>query len=198
MDGGWQPGGMWRRGGAVLVLVAVLAVAGCGRLLPHLRGVLPAASPPVPPAVVTFTTPDGFVEATHYQILVPLTPHHDTQWRVPAGEPAGLDVLFVNSYVLDASVDGESDAQLRARIAGYARQVKASQATTPSTTTVAGRTAYQQHLEQPDGHRTLHYDTTYVFTDRYLVQVGCQWDRHRQAVQTACRTVLATLRIGAV
>jgi hypothetical protein len=189
---------MLKRGGAVLTLLAVLLAAGCGRALPRPPGTSPAASPPATPVVVTFTTPDGFVATSAYTILVPLTPHHDTQWRVPSGSPAGLDVLFVNSYVLDRGVDTDSPTRLLARIAGYARQVKATRATTPSTTTVDGRTAYQQHIEQPDADRTLHYDTTYIFTDRYLVQVGCQWDHHQQTIQTACQKILNTLEIGAV
>jgi hypothetical protein len=181
----------------VLALLAVLAVAGCGRAPHPTRSAAP--SPPVTPIVVTFTTPDGFVAAHDYTILAPLTPHHDTQWRVPGSAAGtGLDVLFVNSYVLDRGVGGESDGQLRDRIAGYAQLVHASQATTPSTATVAGLPAYQQHIEQPYGSTTLRYDTTFVFTDRYLVQVGCQWDQQRQAIGTACRTVLDTLRIGAV
>jgi hypothetical protein len=189
---------MRRCGGAVLMLVAVLVAAGCGRVAPRAHGSSPAPSPPVTPVVVTFTTPSGFVPTSGYAILVPLTPHHDTQWRVPSTAPTGLDVLFVNSYVLDRGVDGESDTQLRDLIAGYAKQVKATQATTPTTTTVAGRTAYQQHIEQPDGSHTLHYDTTYIFTDRYLVQLGCQWDQQQQPIQTACHTILDTLKIGAV
>jgi hypothetical protein len=182
----------------VLAVLAVTAVAAC-RVVPPAGRSAPAASAPPAPIAVTFTTPDGFVPAGNYTILVPLTPHRETQWRVPGSTAGtGLDVLFVNSYVLDRGVDGESDAQLRARVAGYARQVHAVRASTPTTATVAGYTGYQQQIEQPYDGGTLHYDSTFVFTDRYLVQVGCQWDQQRQAVDTACRTVLATLRIGAV
>lgn len=176
--------------------VLLLLVAGCG---PSRAAGSPAGdtgAPPIPISV-TFRTPGGFHEATGYAILVPLTEHRTTEWRVPAG-PDGLDVIFVNSYVLPEDTGGWSDARRRAEVGRYAELVRARAPRPPTTTTVAGYRAYQQHVDQPDGRATLHYDATYVFTGTFLVQVGCQYDTRKALIRRACAGLLPTLRIGAV
>jgi hypothetical protein len=181
----------------ILVVVAVVwLVAGCGAG-GHGR---PAGGSSVPadPMPVSFRTPQGFEATRAYRILVPLGAHRETQWRVPAGTQ-GLDVIFVNSYVLDHDTDGWSTSRLTAQVRDYATTVAARRPAAPVTaTTVAGLPAYQQHIDQPDGSRTLHYDATYVFLDQFLVQVGCQWRHDRPTIEAGCRRVLSTLVIGAV
>ncbi|BCJ36027.1 hypothetical protein Athai_35300 [Actinocatenispora thailandica] len=178
-----------------LLGTAVLLLTGCGTAP---RQAPTAASTAPPPTTVTFRTPTGFRSAHDYTILVPLTPHGDAQWRVPSGEPEGLDVIFVESYVLSADSDRWSDARKRRQIHDWAGKVHATRASEPTRATVAGLPAYQQRINQPDGDDTLRYDATFVFTGRFLVQVGCQWDQHPTLIRTACRQVLATLTIGAV
>lgn len=178
----------------LVAIVGLLLVAGCAP--PRASGHPVASGPPIPISV-TFRTPAGFHSSDAYAIVVPLTEHRSTQWRVPSG-PDGLDVIFVNSYVLPDDTDGWSDARRRAEVTRYAELVEARSPRRPSTATVAGRRAYQQHIDQPDGSGTLHYDTTYVFTGTFLVQVGCQYDRRRALIERACAALLPTLRIGAV
>ena len=176
----------------------VLLLAGCGGQPRPAQTTSAASSDAVPrPTTVTFATPSGFHRTDAYTISVPLTPHRDSQWRVPDGEPAGLDVIFVNSYVLRADSDDWSDARKRRQLRDWADAVHARHASAPTRTTVDDRPGYRQRIEQPDGGGVLRYDATFVFTGRSVVQVGCQWDRHRALMRTACRRVLATLTIGA-
>lgn len=183
------------RGVRILVaIVGLLLVAGCAPS--HASGHPAAGGPPIPISV-TFRTPAGFHASTAYAIVVPLTAHRSTEWRVPSG-PDGLDVIFVNSYVLPDDTDGWSDARRRAEVSRYAELVDARAPRRPGTATVAGHRAYQQHIDQPYRSGTLHYDTTYVFTGTFLVQVGCQYDTRRALIERACTALLPTLRIGAV
>jgi hypothetical protein len=175
-----------------LLLTAALAVGGCRPSNPTV-----AASPNEParqPAAVTFDTPSGFSATEDYAILVPLLPARVTQFLAPTGMRS-LDVIVVNSYVLDADLSEAGDDQLLLRIGGYARLVRATAMTSAERTRVAGYRAWQQAIEQPGEGGPYRYDTTYVFAGWYLVQVMCQHDDQPDLIATGCRTVLDTLRI---
>src|SRR5688500_16032961 len=67
-------------GAAVALLVAALALGGCGTPRPRVAD-RPASQPtqPTRPASVVFDTPEGFVADLDYRILVPLHPVRESQ-----------------------------------------------------------------------------------------------------------------------
>jgi hypothetical protein len=149
------------------------------------------------PLKVTFDRPDGFAEAEGYHVAVPLYPNGVSRWVRPNVPADALDVIGVQSYLLDHDVSGANADTLTRLVDDYANQVQAKSVTTPVQSTVAGHPALTQSIVQPGAPRgNFTYDATYVFAGPYLVQVMCQYDRARAAVVKACAQVLGSLQLA--
>lgn len=183
---------------AGLALIGVLVLAGNGLgVLVSSRVLSRAAALVNRPLAVTFRIPPGFVEDdVDFKLVVPLYKEVKTRWVRPTDEPPGLDVIFVNSYVTGRDEPGSPEG-VRERIGAYDRQVSAVEATRPVRTQVDRMAAWTQDVYQPIPGTTgfAVYQSTYLFTGQYLVQVGCQWNLEKTEVMSGCRVVLNTLRI---
>ncbi len=201
--------GMLRRmiGRRTSLLCVVLALAlgvlsGC-RQAPldpgfHVPG--PDETPAAAPLRVDFTVPAGWIETYNYSTGNDLYPAPHATFLIPVAaleDPDNLEVLVVISYLTDTDVTGESDAELVSRVKGYATQVK-SALTEPVKTNVSGMPAFAMPLKEPrrdGGFYT--YDATYILSGRHLVQVMCQWDKLKAEVDTACASLLASVKVDA-
>jgi hypothetical protein len=150
------------------------------------------------PLRVDFTVPAGWIEAYNYGTGNDLYPAPYATFLIPADakeDRDNLEVLVVISYLMDADVTGDSDAELISRIKGYATQVK-SAVTEPVRTTVSGMPAFAMPLNEPrkdGGFYT--YNATYILSGRHLVQIMCQWDKQKALVDTACAALLTSVKV---
>jgi hypothetical protein len=148
------------------------------------------------PLKVTFDRPDGFTEAEGYHVAVPLYPNAVSRWVRPNVPADALDVIGVQSYLLDRDMSGADADTLTRLVDDYANKIQAKSVTTAVQSTVADHPALTQSIVQPGAPRgDFTYDATYVFDGPFLVQVMCQYDHARAAIAKGCAQVLASLRL---
>jgi|GEM_PF-5313197 len=149
--------------------------------------------PPSSPATVSYTTPDGF---TLNSATVLVTPLFD-EYTVDIMTMDGVDTyesVFVASYLLPYDTSDYSDDQLVTAIDSLSTVIGKLNSNEPGMTTVAGRDAVQDHIEQEGtSQSTISYDAYFFFDGWYLVQVGCQPNVETGQVEAACQDVMETI-----
>ena len=184
----------------VALVLALGALTGCRQapLDPSYPVPGPHETPAAAPLRVDFTVPAGWIEAYDYSTGNDLHPAPHATFMIPISarqDDANLEVLVVVSYLMDSDVTGQSDAELIQRVKGYATQVK-SAVTEPVKTTVSGMTAFRMPIKEPTRSGGFYtYDATYLFSGQHLVQIMCQWDKQKSAVESACASLLSSTKV---
>lgn len=195
------PGMMARRTSLLYAALAITlgALTGC-RQAP-LDVSYPAPDPDrtmAAPLTVDYDAPAGWVEDYGYSSAVNLypAPHQVVLIPVAAKEDyANLDVISVTSSLMDVDVTGRSDDALVSMVKGYTAKLKA-EGTAPAKTTVAGMTAFRTSIKQPRSAGGFYtYTATYAFAGTHLVEIDCQWEKQKAAVDTACAALTASVKV---
>ena len=180
------------------LLVALTALSGCRQapIDPGYRVPAPDETPPPAPARVDFTVPDGFVESYDHHIVSPLYPAPAAEFLVPSDSgPENGEAIVVASYLMDVDVAGENDAQLAARVKGYAASLK-SAVTEPVKSSVDGLSAFTITIREPSSSGGFYtYDATFVFSGTHMVETICQYSEQKALVDKACAEVLSSMKV---
>lgn len=153
----------------------------------------PAVEAPTSPVVVTYDTPTGFSVNSGTALVTPLYDEYTVDILTMDGVDT-YESVFVTSYLLPFDTTDYSDDQKVTTIDSLDTVLGKLNSDEPGMTSVAGRDAVVDYIEQAGTSQdVISYDAYFFFDGWYLVQVGCQPDEKTDEVETACQSILETV-----
>lgn len=182
----------------VLVAAVLLFAAGCtsddegGTETP--TGETSTGTPqPTAPVELAVEPPTGFTAASDDDREILFTEDHVSHVFYVAGAEGGHDKITVTSYLLSEGADTSTYDIQSGLVTDYFSKLGSTVSLNNFHPTLVHRHEgiYRYGERAVDGGEVKWRDY-FLFADRYLINISCQWDAHYAQVEAACTEVTET------
>ncbi|GAA2144387.1 hypothetical protein [Glycomyces algeriensis] len=148
---------------------------------------------PTAPAALALEPPAGFTAAEGEDREVLLTEDHVSHLFYVAGSEGGQDKITVTSYLLSEGADTSTYDIQAGMVTDYFSKLGSTVSLDNFHPTLVHRNeGIYRYGEKTVGDVEVKWRDYFVFADRYLINITCQWDAHYAQVEAACADLTAS------